>query len=80
LAYRAGIVDMDIIYALGGKKLVNIWVKFKPIIEEYRKNGEYELDDYVCLGEMAEAHSKWVKDDPLVMKYRRIGAGVTSTQ
>ena len=75
--YRAGIVDMETVYNLGGKKLVSLWEKFKPIIEEYRKT-EYEPDDFAGWEEMVEAYKKWVKDNPQVMKFRRMGSAVAT--
>jgi hypothetical protein len=35
--YRAGILDIQTIYNVGGIWIRNAWRKFKPIIEEYRK-------------------------------------------
>jgi hypothetical protein len=78
--YRTGIVDMETIYSLGGKKLVSMWFKFKPIIYEFKKTSNFEPDDFVCWGEMSEAYTRWVKDDPLVAEYRRIGLDAAKSQ
>ena len=53
--YKAGILDFDTLYALAGLALINMWIHFKPIIEEYRKfdygedtyrNWEYLADEF----------------------------------
>lgn len=43
--YRAGILDIQTIYNVGGIWIWNAWRKFKPIIEEYRK-WEWPSDTY----------------------------------
>jgi hypothetical protein len=34
--YRAGLLDFETIYAVA-VQVINLWIRFKPIIEEYRK-------------------------------------------
>ena len=55
--YRAGIVDMNTLYNLGAKKLVFLWEKFKPIIEEYRK-WEWSKDQYANWEYLADELSR----------------------
>jgi hypothetical protein len=45
IQYRAGLLDFDTMYAIAGLTAVNMWVHFKPIIEEYRKF-DYGSDFY----------------------------------
>jgi hypothetical protein len=42
---RLGLLDVDSIYRAGGAYVINMWIKFKPIIEEYRKT-DYGNDTY----------------------------------
>jgi hypothetical protein len=43
--YRNGILDMETIYAVSNVSIINNWMHFKPIIEEYRKL-DYGKDFY----------------------------------
>ena len=43
--YRTGLLDVETIYAVSGVSIVNMWLRFKPIIEEYRKF-DYGKDFY----------------------------------
>ena len=43
--YREGMLDLKSIYNVGGTFIENAWVKFGPIIEEYRKR-DYSTDMY----------------------------------
>ena len=42
---RAGVVDWDTIRESTGRDMMNMWLKFQPIINEYRKQ-EYRSDAY----------------------------------
>jgi hypothetical protein len=44
--YREGLIDIGTVYNAGGFLISESWIKFKPIIEEYRRKGEYGVDDY----------------------------------
>ena len=35
--YRTGIIDLETIYSIAGNWIIGPWIKFKPIIEHYRK-------------------------------------------
>ena len=35
--YRSGAIDFDTLYNVGGPYVMSCWLKFKPIIERYRK-------------------------------------------
>jgi hypothetical protein len=37
LQYRTGLLDLRTIYGVCGLWILNSWIKFKPVIEEYRK-------------------------------------------
>jgi hypothetical protein len=45
LQYRTGLLDMETIYAVGGISIINFWMRFRSIIEEYRKL-DYGKDVY----------------------------------
>jgi hypothetical protein len=42
---RTGVVDWDTVRKSTGRDMMNMWLKFEPIIEEYRKR-EYSSDHY----------------------------------
>jgi hypothetical protein len=42
---RAGVVDWDTVRKITGRDMMNMWLKFEPIIKEYRKQ-EYRSDQY----------------------------------
>jgi len=35
--YRSGLLDIETVYGVAPLIMVNMWAKFKPVIEEYRK-------------------------------------------
>ena len=39
--WREDIVDRETIFSVCGPDIAGLWVKFKPVIEEYRRRGEY---------------------------------------
>ncbi|MCX6653830.1 MAG: hypothetical protein NTY03_01780 [Candidatus Bathyarchaeota archaeon] len=60
--YREGLVDLGTVYNAGGIFITYSWLKFKPIIEEYRKT-EYGIDDY--------ENYEYVANELLKMKNKR---------
>jgi hypothetical protein len=42
---KAGVVDFDTVRKSVGRDMMNMWLKFQPIINEYRKK-EYSSEDY----------------------------------
>jgi hypothetical protein len=66
--YREGLVDLGTVYNAGGLWILNSWLKFKPIIEEYRKT-EYPIDHYenyeYVAGELMKIQEK---RDPMYIK------------
>jgi hypothetical protein len=64
--YRTGILDAETLYAVSGVSIINMWLRFKPIIEEYRKfdygkdfygNWEYLANDLARI--KAERDPSW---------------------
>jgi hypothetical protein len=45
LLYRKGMLDKETLYNLTSNYVLNFWIKFKPLIEEYRKL-DYGSDAY----------------------------------
>jgi hypothetical protein len=43
--YKAGLVDIDTLYDLSWGPVLQMWLKFKPIIDEYKKS-DYGSDAY----------------------------------
>jgi hypothetical protein len=72
--YRKGVLDAETVYGVLNMSAVNMWLKFKPIIDEYRKT-DYGRDMYVnfeyLAGEMArmkaERDASW-KGSPSYIK------------
>jgi hypothetical protein len=59
--YRIGALDADTVFSVCSIHATNMWLKFKPIIEEYRKSdyGKDTFSDFEYLaGEMAKIKSK----------------------
>ncbi len=46
LQCKMGLLDMEIIYVVSAVSIINTWIKFRPIIEEYRKL-DYGRDMFV---------------------------------
>jgi len=63
--YKSGLLDMETLYCSEGLTIINAWIKFKPIIEKYRKisygKDHYENWEFVA-GEIAKFKEK---KDPL---------------
>jgi len=59
--YRKGVLDAETVYGILNMSAVNMWLKFKPVIDEYRKT-DYGRDMYVnfeyLAGEMARMKAK----------------------
>jgi hypothetical protein len=60
--YCSGLVDMETIYYMGVKKMVDLWNKFKPIIEKYRRT-VWEPDDFSAWEHMSDSYTVWAKDN-----------------
>jgi hypothetical protein len=60
--YREGLIDLGTVYNAGGIFISYSWLKFRPIIEEYRKT-EYAVDDY--------ENYEYVANELLKMKEKR---------
>ncbi|MGD0804806.1 MAG: hypothetical protein ABSA11_12130 [Candidatus Bathyarchaeia archaeon] len=56
--YRLGLLDRNTMYRVCGEMIANTWAKFKPVIDEYKKRGEFTADSYsnweLMANEMAE--------------------------
>jgi hypothetical protein len=42
LQYRSGLIDFETVFAVCNTSVPQLWVKFRPIIEEYRKRARGE--------------------------------------
>jgi hypothetical protein len=66
--YREGLVDLGTVYNAGGIFITYSWLKFKQIIEEYRKT-EYAIDEFENYEYLANELLKMKeKRDPSYMK------------
>lgn len=58
---KHGLVDIETLYCVEGMTMISAWIKFKPIIEEYRKfaygKDLYEHWEYLA-NEMAKCKEK----------------------
>jgi len=58
--YRSGLIDLESLDAICGVYVTSGWMKFKPLIEEYRRNGDYSKDRYrnweYLAGELTKYH------------------------
>jgi hypothetical protein len=43
--YKAGLVDLNTIYELNWSPILQMWMRFRPIIEEYKRS-DYGKDTY----------------------------------
>jgi hypothetical protein len=63
--YRSGLIDLDTVANVGSGLLVWDWLKFKPIIEEYRKTGDISPRGFRNFEYLAEAVMKrWENNAP----------------
>ncbi|MCX6653604.1 MAG: hypothetical protein NTY03_00630 [Candidatus Bathyarchaeota archaeon] len=44
--YRSGVIDLDTLFSVCSDNIPQLWVKFKPIIEEYRKRKVYSKIEF----------------------------------
>ena len=44
--HRSGLIDIDTLFSVCNTNITQLWVKFKPIIEEYRRRGVYSKIEY----------------------------------
>jgi len=60
--YRSGVIDLDTLFSVCNTNISQLWVKFKPVIEEYRKRKVYskiEFENFEYLaGELAKLLEK----------------------
>ncbi|MCX6654163.1 MAG: hypothetical protein NTY03_03470 [Candidatus Bathyarchaeota archaeon] len=63
--YKSGLLNMQSLFCVTSFSIVNIWIKFKPIIEEYRKIS-YGRDGYKNWEYVAHEVARFIdKTDPL---------------
>jgi len=63
--YKSGLLNMQSLFCVTSFSIVNVWVRFKPIIEEYRKVS-YGRDGYKNWEYVAHEVAKYIeKTDPL---------------
>ena len=46
LQYRSGLIDFETVFSVCNTSVPQLWVKFRPVIEEYRKRGVYSMIEY----------------------------------
>jgi hypothetical protein len=64
LLYRKGMLDKETLYDLTSNFVLNFWIKFKPLIDEYRKL-DYGRDAYREWESLANEFAKIrAKGDP----------------
>jgi hypothetical protein len=67
--YKEGLIDLDTLYETSWTQIFMMWVKFAPIIQEYRKS-DYGTKTYANFENLA--YSLWklhVKSDPDALKH-----------
>ena len=69
--YREGMLDLKSIYNVGGTFIENAWVKFGPIIEEYRKR-DYSTDMYENFEYLAGVLTKMKESKDAAYKEKRL--------
>jgi len=60
--FRRGLIDLETVYETAGEPIIDIFLKYKPIFDEYKRIGEYGKDvftnfEYLAY-KMAEMKSK----------------------
>ncbi|MBM3292577.1 hypothetical protein FJY84_07850 [Candidatus Bathyarchaeota archaeon] len=75
--YRMGLINLNDINPMTGYTMVTFWLKYKPIIEGYRKT-EWPINAYSDYEYLAKAMSKkLIDDDPrLNEEFKRRGLAV----
>ena len=51
--YRRGLIDLETVYEMCGEPIIDTWLKYKPIIEEYQRLGQYGKDSFNNFGRLA---------------------------
>ena len=65
LQYKSKLIDFDTLYSICGTMVPQMWTKYKPIIEEYRKRGVYNRYSYANFEYLAEEMTRVMeKRDP----------------
>jgi hypothetical protein len=76
LQYRTGVIDLDTLFSVCNVNIPQLWVKFKPVIEEYRKRGVYskiEFENFEYLaGELTKLMEKKDPDFAKAPAYLRM--------
>jgi len=66
--YRSGVIDLDTLFSVCSTNISQLWVKFKPILEEYRKR-EYGRGQWLNWEYLADALDKMSERlDPEIYK------------
>jgi hypothetical protein len=55
---KRDLVDRDIIYQIAGEMAVILWIKFGPIIQEYRRLGDFAADTFTNFEDLAAEMAK----------------------
>jgi len=42
--YRRGLIDLETVYETAGEPIIDIFLKFKPVLDEYKRLGDYGKD------------------------------------
>ena len=78
--YKTGLVDIDTLYDLNWSPVLQLWIKFKPVIDEYKKS-DYGKDTYANFELLA--HELWrlkMERDPLWKEHEGGGLGITAEE
>jgi hypothetical protein len=43
---KRGLIDIETVYEMAGEHIIDTWLMFKPLIEEYKRFGQYGKDSY----------------------------------
>ena len=72
--YKAGLIDIDTLYDLNWSPVLQMWIKFKPIIDEYKKS-DYGEDTYANFELLAnELYRLKMERDPKWKEHRGGGS------
>jgi hypothetical protein len=59
--YRVGLIDLETVYQTSWTNVLTTWMKFKPIIDEYKKS-DYAKDYYLNFEYLANALARLKKE------------------
>ena len=67
--YKSGVIDLDTLFSVCSTNITQLWVKFKPIMDEYRRRGTYSIIEFENFEYLAiELRKLLEKRDPQYVK------------